>query len=419
MAALTGFDRRRINGPEESFAPIFELEGESSGSQSQASSSSQRQGRQPTDIRPIFLQPGLINQANGSAYIETEKTKVACAVYGPRQSKNTTYNENGRLNVEVKFTPFSCSKRKAPLRDAEDRGLAVAIHQALLSSVRLELLPKSTIDIFIMIIEADGMEGSASPFPSTPQSNRSRSIGYNDYKPLNSSPLTMGSSPTSSPIQQAQARRKSQYKARTSSASVSSPAPSSETGSLLRERFKSTCLQRARNARKKIVKNKRRLDPMSSDGFDEEMDEDLDEDDFEDEILRRVMLNEESRRRHRYRLSYYATCGDSIDPDLEDVGQWEEELQEEPPNSSMTASTSSQQPQTPKKQSTTFPSSPMEPTFEDLEDAELEAYAEEYERQAALAEFEDIPIEELLGLDDEDLDDLHGYSTERNDVAME
>lgn len=26
------------------------------------------------------LQPGLINQATGSAYIETEKNKIACAV---------------------------------------------------------------------------------------------------------------------------------------------------------------------------------------------------------------------------------------------------------------------------------------------------------------------------------------------------
>lgn len=33
------------------------------------------------------------------------------------------------------------------------------IQQALLSSVRLELLPKSTIDIFITIIENDGIEG--------------------------------------------------------------------------------------------------------------------------------------------------------------------------------------------------------------------------------------------------------------------
>ena len=44
-------------------------------------------------------------------------------------------------------------------QDAEDRSIATQIHQALLSSVRLELLPKSTIDIFITVIENDGIEG--------------------------------------------------------------------------------------------------------------------------------------------------------------------------------------------------------------------------------------------------------------------
>jgi len=34
----------------------------------------------------------------------------------------------------------------------------MAIHQALLASVRLETFPKSTVDIFITVIEADGME---------------------------------------------------------------------------------------------------------------------------------------------------------------------------------------------------------------------------------------------------------------------
>ncbi|KAJ7343449.1 3' exoribonuclease family, domain 1-domain-containing protein [Mycena albidolilacea] len=146
-------DRRRINGPEDSFPPSFDLDA------SQWKLGDPRKDRSPADIRSIFLQPGLISQANGSAYIETAKTKIACAVYGPRQSKNTTYSEMGRLNVEVKFTPFSCVRRRAPMRDAEDRSIAVAIHQALVSSVRLELLPKSTIDIFITIIESDGLEG--------------------------------------------------------------------------------------------------------------------------------------------------------------------------------------------------------------------------------------------------------------------
>ncbi|KAJ7063324.1 ribosomal protein S5 domain 2-type protein [Mycena amicta] len=146
-------DRRRINGPtEESFAPVFEADPE------RWTVADGRKERGPLDIRAIFLQPGLITQANGSAYIETQKTKIACAVYGPRQSKNASYSDLGRLNVEVKFTPFSCTRRRAPLRDAEDRSLAVAIHQALISSVRLELLPKSTIDIFITIIECDGLQ---------------------------------------------------------------------------------------------------------------------------------------------------------------------------------------------------------------------------------------------------------------------
>ena len=40
--------------------------------------------RHPSDLTTapsVVLQPGLISQANGSAYIETERMKIACAVY--------------------------------------------------------------------------------------------------------------------------------------------------------------------------------------------------------------------------------------------------------------------------------------------------------------------------------------------------
>ncbi|KAF9246489.1 3' exoribonuclease family, domain 1-domain-containing protein [Melanogaster broomeanus] len=165
--AQSAFDRRRINGPEESFPPVFETV------EDHPKIWSARCGRGVADIRPIFLQPGLISQANGSAYIETEKTKLACAVYGPRQSKSTTYSEKGRLNVEVKFAPFSCTRRRAPLRDAEDRHLAVAIHQSIASSVCLELFPKSTIDVFITIIENDGLVASCSAIPTEQEASAS------------------------------------------------------------------------------------------------------------------------------------------------------------------------------------------------------------------------------------------------------
>ena len=44
------------------------------------------------------------------------------------------------------------------LKDAEDRSVGLQIQQALVPAVRLELFPKSTIDVFITIIENDGLE---------------------------------------------------------------------------------------------------------------------------------------------------------------------------------------------------------------------------------------------------------------------
>lgn len=97
--AQISFDRRRINGPEESFSPIYEDDVEEN---TPNLDNETRRGRGPSDIRPIcthlcfvkvsklitlnnldiyiVLKTGLISQANGSAYIETEKTKIACAV---------------------------------------------------------------------------------------------------------------------------------------------------------------------------------------------------------------------------------------------------------------------------------------------------------------------------------------------------
>ncbi|KAG8761172.1 hypothetical protein FRC14_006221 [Serendipita sp. 396] len=165
--AQQSFDRRRVNGPEESFPPIFADEEIRS---SLLEDGKRRDGRSLDELRPIFLTTGLISQANGSAYIETGNTKIAVAVYAPRQLKNTQYSETGRLNVEVKFAPFSSIKRRAPLRDVEDRAIGQLVHQSLLPAIQLHLFPKSSIDVFITVIENDGLEGcvaSASMAAST------------------------------------------------------------------------------------------------------------------------------------------------------------------------------------------------------------------------------------------------------------
>ncbi|CAG8475683.1 6168_t:CDS:2 [Funneliformis mosseae] len=115
-----------------------------------------RDGRNLEDIRPIFLKTGLISQANGSAYIELRQTKIACGVYGPRQTKVASFSGKGNLNCEIKFAPFSCLKRRQSYRDAQEKELSHLVFEALAPSIRLDLLPKSTIDVFISVLENDG-----------------------------------------------------------------------------------------------------------------------------------------------------------------------------------------------------------------------------------------------------------------------
>ena len=118
----TNFDRRRINGPEESFSPIYASDEEKDVQRSKAGQAI-RKGRQPSEIRPIctvcytslfnvslnstpVLKTGLISQANGSAYIETERTKIACAML-----VNQLLNSSVHIH---KITDMALDNRRQP-----------------------------------------------------------------------------------------------------------------------------------------------------------------------------------------------------------------------------------------------------------------------------------------------------------------
>ncbi|KAI9491510.1 ribosomal protein S5 domain 2-type protein [Zychaea mexicana] len=147
-------DRKRVNGPDQSVAPLSTNVPERLPILN--NDGKRVDQRSLDDLRPIFLKTGLVTQANGSAYIEVGNTKAVCAVYGPRQLKRSGFSSNGTLNCEFKFSTFSCSKRRGHMRDPEERGYSQVVVQALAPAVRLELLPKSSIDIYINVLENDG-----------------------------------------------------------------------------------------------------------------------------------------------------------------------------------------------------------------------------------------------------------------------
>ncbi|KAF8799556.1 hypothetical protein BYT27DRAFT_7236304 [Phlegmacium glaucopus] len=246
--------------------------------------------------------------------------------------------------------------------------------------------------------------------PSTPLALRNPLT----YKPLNPSPLARSPDRSkSSPVVAAQARRRSQYKAlapntpaptrifsnpRRSSGrlfsdgnNLASPAGPDPQKVFLRDRFKARCFERAAKARAKAFKERRYSNQSSSDDcymdYDEEED---DEDIMQDELFRRIMANATRKEHHSYRISYAQEVGSSFDPDLEDVATWEQELTVSDSASPPRASTST----------TKQPRPEEELTPVDLDDEELEAYAEECAQRAALADFDDIPEAEIFSWSD-------------------
>ncbi|KAJ2956921.1 hypothetical protein NQZ79_g7283 [Umbelopsis isabellina] len=151
-------DRKRVNGPELSVAPIEE--NVEKNKEIFDTAGKRLDGRSIEDIRPIFMKTGLITQANGSTYMEFGNAKVVCAVYGPRQMKKPSFTGKGVLNCEIKFATFSCKKRRAYQRDAQEKEFSQILVQALTPAVRLDLLPKSSIDVYVNVLENDGTSSS-------------------------------------------------------------------------------------------------------------------------------------------------------------------------------------------------------------------------------------------------------------------
>uniref|UniRef100_A0A0B7BKG3 Exosome complex component MTR3 n=1 Tax=Arion vulgaris TaxID=1028688 RepID=A0A0B7BKG3_9EUPU len=157
-------DTRRLNGPEQCFNPYdFCPTGDTSDSAkaeilpSKMMGNSRLDGRSSSQLRPIFLQAGVVSQARGSAYIEMNQTKVICAIYGPREVlRREDFSLKGQLTCDFKFATFSCNQRRQHQPDEQSKDLSVRILEAMESAVCLHKYPKSQINIYVTVLQNDG-----------------------------------------------------------------------------------------------------------------------------------------------------------------------------------------------------------------------------------------------------------------------
>jgi len=114
-------------------------------------------GRAPDELRPIKIKAGVLERADGSAYTEMGNNKVYAAVYGPREMhpRHDQQPDMAVLRCRYSMAPFSVDDRKRPGPDRRSTEISKVIKEALEPVLFLELYPRSVIDVFIEVLQAD------------------------------------------------------------------------------------------------------------------------------------------------------------------------------------------------------------------------------------------------------------------------
>jgi exosome complex component RRP41 len=114
-------------------------------------------GRAPDELRPLKIKAGVLERADGSAYAELGKNKVFAAVYGPREMhpRHDQQPDTAVLRCRYSMAPFSVDDRKRPGPDRRSTEISKVIKEALEPVLFLELYPRSVIDVFIEVLQAD------------------------------------------------------------------------------------------------------------------------------------------------------------------------------------------------------------------------------------------------------------------------
>ncbi|HTY46148.1 MAG TPA: exosome complex exonuclease Rrp41 [Methanomassiliicoccales archaeon] len=114
-------------------------------------------GRTLDELRPIKIEAGVLKRADGSAYVEFGKNKVLAAVYGPRECHPRHMQDPSKAIVQCKYNmiAFSVNDRKRPGPDRRSVEISKIISEALEYVVFTENFPRTSIDVYIEVLQAN------------------------------------------------------------------------------------------------------------------------------------------------------------------------------------------------------------------------------------------------------------------------
>jgi exosome complex component RRP41 len=121
-------------------------------------------GRKPEELRSIKIEVGVLSNADGSAYIEQGKNKILAGVFGPKEMhpKHLALPDRMVIRCRYHMAPFSVQERKSPAPSRREIELSKVIKESLEPAIFIEYYPRTGIDVFIEVLQADGSTRCAS-----------------------------------------------------------------------------------------------------------------------------------------------------------------------------------------------------------------------------------------------------------------
>ncbi|KAG2476117.1 MAG: Exosome complex component Rrp41 [Nitrosopumilales archaeon] len=115
-------------------------------------------GRKIDQTRNITIKAGILKNADGSAYIEFGGNKIIAGVYGPRDihPKHLADSDTGVLRCRYHMQPFSVPERKNPAPSRREIEISKVIKESLQPAVILDDFPRTAIDLYLEVLQADG-----------------------------------------------------------------------------------------------------------------------------------------------------------------------------------------------------------------------------------------------------------------------
>ncbi|MEM0106789.1 MAG: hypothetical protein QXD11_00665 [Candidatus Micrarchaeaceae archaeon] len=116
-------------------------------------------GRGFNELRPLSIKAGLLENADGSAYLEWGNNKVLAAVFGPKEAMPKHMADPIKAIIKCRYSmaPFSSLEdhgRSGPNRRAIE--ISKVTKEVFENIIMLNDYPGGEIDIFIEILQSDG-----------------------------------------------------------------------------------------------------------------------------------------------------------------------------------------------------------------------------------------------------------------------